>query len=37
MVRATLSGERFEKAMERELSLSPEELERSFAAWVGGL
>jgi hypothetical protein len=37
MVRATLSGERFEKAMERELSLSQDDLERAFAAWVGGL
>jgi hypothetical protein len=37
MVRATLAGEPFEKAMRRELSLSTEELERDFAAWVGAM
>ncbi len=36
-VRATLGGEPFEKAMRREMSLSSEELEKDFAAWVGGL
>jgi len=36
-VKATLGGERFETAMRRELSLSTEELEKDFAAWVGGL
>ncbi len=36
-VRATLGGEPFEKALRRELSLSTGELDRDFAAWVGGL
>jgi hypothetical protein len=35
--RATLGGEGFEKAVRRECSMSPEELDRAFEAWVGGL
>ena len=36
-VRATLGGEPFEKALRRECSMSPEELDLAFEAWVGGL
>jgi len=37
MVRATLGGATFEKALRREMSLSPEDLDAAFEAWVGGL
>jgi hypothetical protein len=36
-VRATLGGATFEKALRREMSLSPEDLDAAFEAWVGGL
>jgi hypothetical protein len=36
-VRATLGGEAFEKALRKETSLSPEELDAAFEAWVGTL
>lgn len=36
-VRATLAGEPFDRALGRELSLGPEEVDRGFDAWVGGL
>jgi hypothetical protein len=36
-VRATLGGEPFEKALRRECSLSPAELDSAFEAWGGGL
>ena len=37
MVRATLGGEPFEKAVRTEIGLSPEDVDRAFEAWVGGL
>jgi hypothetical protein len=37
VVRATLAGEPFDRALARELSLTPEEVDRGFDAWVGGL
>lgn len=36
-VRATLAGEPFEKALRRETGMSPEEVDRAFARWVGAL
>ena len=37
VVRATLAGEPFDRALARELSLTPDEVDRDFAAWVGTL
>jgi hypothetical protein len=36
-VRGTLGGEPFERALRRESSLSPEDVDRAFEAWVAGL
>jgi hypothetical protein len=36
-VRATLAGEPFEKALKREVGLSPDEVDRGFEDWVGRL
>jgi hypothetical protein len=36
-VRATLAGEPFQKAVRSEIGLSPEDVDRAFEAWVGGL
>ena len=36
-VRATLGGEPFEKALGREVGLSPDEVDRGFEEWVGRL
>jgi hypothetical protein len=36
-VRATLEGEPFDRALAREASLSPDEVDRGFDAWVGRL
>jgi hypothetical protein len=35
LVRRTLGGEPFDRALRGELGLSPEDLDREFAAWVG--
>jgi hypothetical protein len=35
VVRATLAGEPFERALARELSLAPDEVDRGFEAWAG--
>jgi len=37
VVRATLAGEPFDRALARELSLAPDEVDRGFEAWVGRL
>jgi hypothetical protein len=37
VVRATLAGEPFDRALARELSLTPDEVDRDFSAWVGTL
>jgi hypothetical protein len=37
VVRATLAGEPFDRALAREASLTPGEVDRGFAAWVGTL
>jgi hypothetical protein len=37
VVRATLAGEPFDRALARELSLTPDEVDRGFASWVGTL